>query len=137
MSLPDYISSSSTGQYNFTFNVNVTNQGALAVAPEICVICVNSGMMVTNQGVSSTYSGLLTKEMVLSAKSKDHYSTMDEIRKVGGQFLNRCARPFRKPVGSGMSGDFLIQFSMLIFLKQKGGYISIYNYIYIYHLLYN
>ena len=104
MSLPDYISSSSTGQYNFTFNVNVTNQGALAVAPEICVICVNSGMMVTNQGVSSTYSGLLTKEMVLSAKSKDHYSTMDEIRKVGGKFLNRCARPFRKPVGSGMSG---------------------------------
>jgi hypothetical protein len=104
MSLPDYISSSSTGQYNFTFNVNVTNQSAVAVTPEICVICVNSGMMVTNQGVSSTYSGMLTKEMVLSAKSKDHYSTAEEIRRVGGMFLNRCARPFRRAVGSGMSG---------------------------------
>jgi hypothetical protein len=104
MSLPDYISSSSTGQYNFTFNVNVTNQGAATVAPEICVICVNSGMMVTNQGVSSTYSGMLTKEMVLSAKSKDHFSTMEEIRRVGGLFLNRCARPFRRPMGAGHSG---------------------------------
>jgi len=106
LSLPDYISSSSTGQYNFTFNVNVTNRYGFSVAPEICVICVNSGMMVTNQGVSSTYSGLLTREAVLSAKSKEPRSFFSEVRRIGGMMLSRPLGKsrFRPKMDSGMSG---------------------------------
>ena len=104
LSLPDYISSSSTGQYNFTFNISVTNRYAVSVAPEICVICCNSGMMVTNQGVSSTYSGLLTREAVLSAKSKEPRSFFSEVRRIGGMMLNRPLGKMRRPMGGAVSG---------------------------------
>ena len=95
LSLPDYITSGSLGNYNFQFQVGVTNtlvaDGGAALTPEICVIAVNSGIMTTQQGVSAIYTGILTKEMVLNAKSRQQASAMKSAeikRMVGGNMLN-------------------------------------------------
>jgi len=95
LSLPDYITSGSLGNYNFQFQIGVSNTleppGGAAITPEICVICVNSGIMTTQQGVSAIYTGILTKEMVLNAKSRQQASAMKSAeikRMVGGNMFN-------------------------------------------------
>jgi len=91
LSLPDYISCGSLGNYNFQFQCNVTNQYSFSITPEIIVICVNSGIFTTQQGVSAIYTGILTKEMVLAAKSESAASAMtsEEVyRMTGGKHLN-------------------------------------------------
>ena len=62
LSLPAYLSNSSLGQYNFTFNIDVYNQYKTPITPEICVITVNSGIFTTQLGSSVINTGLLTKE---------------------------------------------------------------------------
>jgi hypothetical protein len=95
LSLPDYLSSGSIGQYNFQFQINVTNTDSVAVTPEICIICVNSGIFTTIAGSSNIYTGVLTKQMVLDAKtneeSVDPVSSVQYSRMVGGSMLNRIA----------------------------------------------
>jgi hypothetical protein len=89
LSLPDYLSSGSLGNYNFQFSITVYNQSGQDFIPEVCVICCNSGVMVTDRGTSITYTGVLTKEMVLSAKGKKEDSTSAEShRLVGGSMHN-------------------------------------------------
>ena len=89
LGLPDYLSSGSLGNFNFQFTVQVYNQSGQEFVPEICVICVNSGVMVTDRGVTTTYTGILTKEMVLSAKSKKHDITnVEHMRLIGGNMHN-------------------------------------------------
>jgi hypothetical protein len=110
LSLPDYISSGSSGQYNLQFGINVTNQSGEDFAPEIVTICVNSGVMVTTQGSTSTYTGLLTKSMVLDAKGQKGMSSAMNERLVGGKILNRglrkAVRDFvASKVGGVMSGS--------------------------------
>ena len=94
LSLPDYITCGSLGNYNFQFSVSVTNQFATQIQPEICVVCVNSGIFTTQQGVSAVYTGILTKEMVLATKSSRQvgaFTSQEVSRMVGGKMLNRCA----------------------------------------------
>jgi hypothetical protein len=90
LSLPAYLSNGSMGNYNLQFTVNCTNQFGATIQPEIVVICVNSGILTTQMGVSSTYTGILTKEMVLSAKeSRSVMSSAEHERLIGGKMLNR------------------------------------------------
>lgn len=91
LSLPDFITTGSLGNYNVQFQVNVTNQFGVSITPEIVTITVNSGIFTTQQGVSSIYTGILTKEMVLDAKSKQQASAVmssEVSRKVGGSMFN-------------------------------------------------
>ena len=89
LSLPDYLSSGSLGNYNFQFSIQVYNQSGQDFTPEICVICVNSGVMVTDRGVTTTYTGILTKELVLKAKeSKEHTTSVESKRLIGGSMHN-------------------------------------------------
>jgi hypothetical protein len=89
LSLPDYLSSGSLGNYNFQFSVQVYNQSVQNFVPEICVICVNSGVMTTDRGVTTTNTGILTKEMVMAAKSKKHDMTnVEHNRLIGGNMHN-------------------------------------------------
>lgn len=100
LSLPDYLASGSIGQYNFQFSINVTNIEGVAVTPEICVICVNSGIFTTIAGSSNIYTGILTKQMVLDAKtneeSLDPVSSVQYNRMVGGSMMNRIATASKK-----------------------------------------
>ncbi len=91
LSLPNYISSGSLGNYNFQFQLQVSNQYAQQLPVEICVVCVNSGIFSTQQGVSAVYTGILTKEMVLSAVNGGQASAIhsqEASRMIGGQMLN-------------------------------------------------
>jgi hypothetical protein len=92
LSLPDYLTDGSIGQFNFQFSVNVTNTVALegeTFSPEICTITANSGVFVSQQGQSQIFTGLATKEMVLAAKKeKDAVSSVQYARMIGGKMLN-------------------------------------------------
>lgn len=100
LSLPNYISSGSLGNYNFQFSVTVACQYPQEIFDlfpnnvipiEICVVCVNSGIFSTQQGVSAVYTGILTKEMVLSSVNGQQASAMtsqETSRMIGGQMLN-------------------------------------------------
>lgn len=91
LSLPDYITCGSLGNYNFQFTVQVANQFPDTITPEICVICVNSGVFTTQQGVSAVYTGILTKEMVLDAKTSQQasaFKSMEVKRMTGGNLMN-------------------------------------------------
>ena len=88
LSLADYLSSGSIGQYLFQFNINVTNNTGGALQPEIVVVCVNSGVFTTVSGSSNIYTGVLTKQMVLDAKDRRSVAPVEEAvyrRMVGGK----------------------------------------------------
>lgn len=95
LSLPDYLSSGSIGQYNFQFQINLTNTLGEAVTPELVIVCVNSGIFTTISGSSNIYTGILTKQMVLDAKTSaervDPVSSVQYDRLVGGSMMNRIA----------------------------------------------
>jgi hypothetical protein len=111
LSLPDYISCGSLGNYNFQFQVNASNQFPSTISPEIIVICVNSGIFTTQQGVSAVYTGILTKEMVLSAKATqqaDAFHSQEIKRMTGGRMLDGALTAMkgmrRHMKGAGGSG---------------------------------
>lgn len=114
LSLPDYLSCGSIGQYNFQFQISVTNIDGDPVTPEICIICVNSGVFTTLSGSSNIFTGILTKQMVLDAKTSeeavDPVTSVQYKRYVGGALLNRCAaavkrmpKSMRRKLGMGVS----------------------------------
>ena len=89
--LPSYLSSSSLGQYQFQFNLTVFNQYPFSIQPEICIITVNSGLFITQQGTSQIYTGILTKQQVLDTKQRNPVPMLDTVtykRLVGGSLQN-------------------------------------------------
>jgi len=66
----DYISAGAIGNFNLQIRGNMYNQGEVILdteAIELVIIAINSGIIVVEQGVSSVYTGILTKEDVLKA----------------------------------------------------------------------
>lgn len=116
LSLPDYLSCGSIGQYNFQFQISVTNIDPDQLTPEICIICVNSGVFTTLSGSSNIFTGILTKQMVLDAKTSeeavDPVTSVQYKRYVGGALLNRCAaavkrmpKAMRRKIGMGVGAQ--------------------------------
>jgi hypothetical protein len=92
LSLPSYLTASSLGQFQLQFNLQVTNQFPFQVNPELCVVCVNSGIFVTTQGTSAIYTGILTKDETLRTKTEKPVADIDTRsyeRLVGGAMSNR------------------------------------------------
>jgi hypothetical protein len=108
-SLPSYLSASSLGQYQFQFNMSVTNQYDFAISqPEICIITMNSGIFATQQGTSQIFTGILTKEQVLRTKEQNPQSALSSTeyqRLVGGQMGN---------LGMGNVMDMVKKFSGML-----------------------
>jgi hypothetical protein len=73
----------SLGSYQLQFNLQVENYLNTPVDPEIVIIPVNSGIMVTEKGQTSAYTGILTKSDVLDAALQEPYSHMNIKRIVG------------------------------------------------------
>lgn len=115
-SLPSYLSASSLGQYQFQFNINVTNQFPFSITPEICIITMNSGIFAIQQGTAQIFTGILTKQQVLQTKEQNpvpHLETSEYQRLVGGKLGNLGManvlkmvreRPILKHIGHVMSG---------------------------------
>jgi len=113
LSLPDFLAPGSIGAYNFQFQINVTNNSNDTFTPEICIICVNSGIFTTIAGSSNIFTGVLTKAMVLDAKTNgeaiDPVSSVQYARMVGGSMLNRVATAVKKmPFKRGMMADRVV-----------------------------
>lgn len=88
LSLPESLSEGSIGQFNLQFNITVANQYNVALpALNIYTMCVSSGMFVTDNGVSNSFTSILTKEEVLKTKAEKSVSDLDKSqyeRLVGG-----------------------------------------------------
>jgi hypothetical protein len=86
---PEY-TNMSKGQFNIQFQIDVFNQTDEDVTPTMYMICVNSGVFITERGTSRFDVGLLDKEQVLDAKSQ--VAVMDkntyESNVVGGSIEN-------------------------------------------------
>jgi hypothetical protein len=85
--LTTFLSGGLLGQFGLQITIDATNYLSYDVVnPEMVVVVVNSGLMVTQQGSSSLYSGLLTKNMVLETKQQspaiDSSSYHTGLRKV-------------------------------------------------------
>lgn len=94
LSLPSYLSCGSIGQFNFQINVSVENNSGANLAPELCIIAVNSGIFSTVAGTSSIYTGVLSKQMVLDAQAEPaeySISSSEYYRQTGGSLLPKSA----------------------------------------------
>jgi hypothetical protein len=78
-----YYAPGSLGAFQLQFNVTVQNYNDVGINPEIVVIPVNSGIMVTEKGQTSCYTGILTKSDVLDASLQEPYGQMEIKRIVG------------------------------------------------------
>ena len=67
LSLPDYLSNGSIGQYSFQANVRVRNLDGVDVTPEILIIAEYDGFFLTEAGQSMKQTGLLTKDLVVNS----------------------------------------------------------------------
>jgi len=98
LSLPDYLTANSIGNFNLSLTITATNQYDYNIQPEICIVAIQSSILVTSQGTSSTYTGLLTKELVLATKS-EHSTAMGstEVSRItGGNFQNTHLTGFKQ-----------------------------------------
>lgn len=90
----DYYAPGSLGNFNLQFTLNVENYipaplaSAVAMPIEMVLITLNSGLFVCEKGQSATYTGILTKDDVLSASSQQPHSNSDVERMVGGGLLD-------------------------------------------------
>jgi len=111
--VPQFISASSLGQFNFYMTLDVYNQYPATTNCEIIIISLNSGVHITQAGQCQVMTGLLTKQQVLDTKSSKAVpaiSTGEFERLVGGSHEHRgmshikSLLGMRKHVGAGMSG---------------------------------
>ena len=79
----EFYAAGSLGSFNLQFNVTIENYSLQNEPVELVLMCVNSGLFITSQGVSSTYTGILTKSDVLAASEMKPVSER-HLRLVGG-----------------------------------------------------
>lgn len=114
LSLPSYLVAGNLGNFQFQITLNMTNYYAAAIQPELVIITANSGIFVTEQGTSTTFTGILTKELTLSTqeqKDTPAISRVTDERMIGGKMLHRgiarhpkyVAQHMKKMSGSGYS----------------------------------
>ena len=117
--LPSFLSGGSLGQFGLQIKLSCQNWTTYKfTASDMVVIAVNSGIMVTQQGSSSLYSRLLTKNMVLETKQTKpaiDSSTLSAL--TGGSIQEACHTGLKKVLkkhfgkqpssGSGLSAGGL------------------------------
>jgi hypothetical protein len=91
LSLSAMLSSGSIGQFSVQFDVTVKNPYGVTLTPELCLVCVNSGIMVNAAGSTAVYTGILTKELVVSTQTEQEIPPLERPeyeRMVGGASCN-------------------------------------------------
>jgi hypothetical protein len=122
LSLPQNLAPGSLGAFSFQFTAEVYNQFGVGIVAEICVIACNSGIMTINQGTTSIYTGLLTRDAVDMALQTKPVQMQDRL--VGGQ-LNRglAMNPKRfGMLGSALSAGAQSAGKMMTASKLRGMY---------------
>lgn len=86
-----YYAPGSLGTFQLQVRMTLFNQSTVDLAAseyEIVIITLNSGCFVCERGTSSTYTGILTKQDVLDASSKQPYFKSDVERCVGAGLMD-------------------------------------------------
>lgn len=87
----DFYAPGSLGNFQLQFQLTIANQSSVPVPAnslEIVLVVVNSGVMVTDRGQTSTYTGILTKQDVLDASQTEAVSNHDIKRIVGSGHMD-------------------------------------------------
>ncbi len=90
--IEDYYAPGSLGNFQLQFNTTIFNQTNAQIdagALEMVLVVINSGVMVTERGQTSTYTGILTKQDVLDASQQTPLSITDVTRIVGSGHQDR------------------------------------------------
>jgi hypothetical protein len=109
----DYYASGSLGNFNLQFSVTIQNYSqtsyAAAGSLELVLITQNSGIFVTEKGQSATYTGVLTKDDVLSASSSAAVNERALTRMVGGVKFGKIADMAKVlgPIANNLGNAFL------------------------------
>jgi hypothetical protein len=88
----DFYAPGSLGNFQLQFQLTVENQSPSVVAAdtlEIVLVVMNSGIMVTDRGQTSNYTGILTKQDVLDASQTEPLSITDVSRMVGSGHMDK------------------------------------------------
>lgn len=87
----DYYAPGSLGNFNLQFTITVENTDTANAYNnlEVVLITLNSGIFVCEKGQSATYTGILTKDDVLSVSGQDAINEREAARMVGGFGLNQ------------------------------------------------
>lgn len=85
-----YLASGSQGSFNFQITVDVRNTTGVDISqPELNVVVVNSGIFVSQNGQSSSYTGILTKQQVLDTQLQAPVARTELNRMLGGGFFSK------------------------------------------------
>lgn len=85
-----YLAPGSQGSFNFQITVDAQNTtGVDMTNPELNVVVVNSGIFVCQNGQSSSYTGILTKQQVLDAQLQQPVARTELNRMLGGSFFSK------------------------------------------------
>jgi len=88
----DFYSCGSLGNFQLQFQLQLQNQSPTAIPSnslEIVLVVMNSGIMVTDRGQTSTYTGILTKQDVLDVSQTEPLSITDVGRIVGSGSMDK------------------------------------------------
>ena len=97
----DYYAPGSLGNFNLQFSVTASSNCQTTLGQmDLVIITVLSGVFVTEKGQSATYTGVLTKDDVLSAAAMKPESDADARRMVGGFSFTKGLDFARKAVGN-------------------------------------
>ena len=100
----DFLAPGSIGQYSLSLQIRFKNPFSTDVTAPVCTIMtLNSGLWVVDRGQSSSFSGILTKALVLDASQKDSVPREMGERIVGGA-LHRTAASMGPVMGCGGPG---------------------------------
>lgn len=93
--LPEaYYAPSSIGQFNLQFNLTCANYTENAVDVEVILMVQNDGVFVNNNGNSSVYTGVLSKQMVLDASLQTPVIHGDLQRMIGRGWWDKVKSGF-------------------------------------------
>jgi len=106
------LASGSIGNFNLQFNIELYNQTADEISPELVLITVNSGIFTTYNGQSSIFTAILNRSDVLDTMQTAPIGQQDVRRLVGSGFMDnlralgsdvwrgiKTAAPFLAPIG--------------------------------------
>lgn len=100
----DFLAPGSIGQYSLSLQIRFKNPFSYNITAPVCTIMtLNSGLWVVDRGQSSSFSGILTKALVLDASQKESVPREMGERIVGGA-LHRTSASMGPVMGSGGPG---------------------------------
>lgn len=96
----DYYAPGSLGNFNLQFTLQLENYSTFSyTAADLVLITLNTGIFVNEKGQSATYTGVLTKDDVLTASSSDSVNQSEVKRLIGGGIMSGLMSGLKKAAG--------------------------------------